>query len=66
MNDQTQFLEFLIGSSEADAIEMIQSSNYSYRVTSRDGVRFMLTMDVDFNRINLDIDKNRVIKAKFG
>jgi len=56
----------VIGREEQSAKDYIQSYSLRWRVVKRDGIPFIVTGDVDGNRINLSIDKGTVTKASRG
>lgn len=58
--------KLLIGLSEEDAIKMCSDSEYQYRIVRRDSENFIITMDLRFDRINLEIDDGVVTKCDLG
>jgi hypothetical protein len=53
----------LIGLSLAQAIDVATSNGLSVRLAREDSTDFILTMDLNLRRINVDITDNRVISA---
>lgn len=54
------------GYTQAEATEYAEEDGFRVRITSRDGVGYMGTSDVDPCRLNLDIAKDRVERAFVG
>lgn len=55
-----------IGLTETDAELCATQSNLGFRVGSRDGEFFALTMDYIPTRVTVDIEKNLVVKIQAG
>lgn len=56
----------IIGNPEELAIQLVNSSGYALRVTRRDSENYIITMDIRFDRINVEIDNGLVTKSKIG
>ena len=56
----------LIGLPEKDAIAKIKASGMKARVRRRDQKYFIGTMDLRNDRMNLEIDNGKVVKAHIG
>ena len=56
----------LVGKTKEEAANLCRANGYFPRVVREDGVGFMITMDLRFDRINLDIDKGLVTRASIG
>jgi hypothetical protein len=61
MND-----EELIGLDVDEAIDLIAEAGLKHRIEYEDGQPYMLTMDFRMDRINLSIEKGKVIKTRRG
>jgi hypothetical protein len=57
----SEFGKSIVGLSEEDAVNMIKQDNRVYRVAQRDSENYPLTMDFSPDRINLFIEKGKVI-----
>ena len=60
------FLHKLIGLTTDDAILLIKDNNFTSRIVYEDGEHFILTMDLCFDRVNLEIEEGIVVSANFG
>ena len=56
----------LIGLTEKGAVRKINAAGLKARVRRRDGKSFIGTCDHRMDRVNLEIDKGRVTKARIG
>lgn len=56
----------LIGMKIEDAADLINKNNLIERIVSEDGVNYMVTMDLNLNRINLSTVDGLVTKATIG
>lgn len=56
----------LVGLNEDEAVKIIEGNGWTYRIGSRDGEQFMLTMDYSTFRLTLGIEKSIVITATIG
>jgi hypothetical protein len=56
----------LIGKTEELAKSLANSSGYALRVTRRDSEKYIGTMDLRFDRINVEIDNGLVTKSNVG
>jgi hypothetical protein len=65
-NSNDVLLESIIGKSLEEGIELTKSNGFSTRVTREDDVEFYVTMDLKFNRINLEIDNEKITSARIG
>lgn len=57
----SEFGKSIVGLSEEDAVNLIKQDNRVYRVAQRDSEKYSLTMDFSPDRINLFIEKSKVI-----
>lgn len=64
-NPTAEFSE-LLGLSEGEAKRMITGSNRKYRISRRDGIPYILTRDYKVGRVNLGIEKGKVVAAYKG
>lgn len=60
------FAKTLVGVGEQEAIDSIIANGFSYRVVSRDGEDFAVTMDYRVDRINLTTVKLIVTEVSVG
>lgn len=60
------FAKTLVGMDEQAAVDSIITNGFTYRVVSRDGEDFVVTMDYRFDRINLTIVKSIVTDVSVG
>ena len=65
-NSNYILLESIIGKSLKEGIELVKSNGFSVRVTREDDERFFVTQDLRFDRINLEIDNEKITSAKIG
>ena len=49
-----------------EAKQQVTAAGYTFRLTSMDGVFFERTDDYRRNRINLAVEKGKVVKASVG
>ncbi|MBM3828519.1 MAG: hypothetical protein FJW09_07745 [Actinobacteria bacterium] len=56
----------LVGSSEAEALELAKTNGWEARVVSRDGEDFPITMDYRGDRVNLTIVDDVVTASTVG
>lgn len=63
---QNQEIDYLIGMTENAALDHLQACDIRFRVTRRDSVLPVVTRDYDTDRINLEIDNNKVTRAIYG
>lgn len=56
-------LESLIGLSKEDGLKMCLDNGYKVRITRENSSDFIITGDLCFDRINLEIDENIISKC---
>ncbi len=56
----------LVGLGEDEAVKIIEGNGWTYRIGSRDGEQFMLTLDYSASRLTLGIEKSVVVSAIIG
>ncbi len=61
-----KFLHKLIGLKTEDAIRLLNENNFKSRIVYEDGEHFIITMDLRFDRVNLEIEEGFVVSAHFG
>lgn len=59
-------VDSVLGKTEEEAKLLASSSGFSTRVVQRDDEKFVVTMDLRFDRLNLYIENNIVIKSNIG
>ena len=64
--EQNIFIHKLIGLTTEYAIQLIKDNNFTSRIVYEDGEHFIITMDLRFDRINLEIEEGIVVSAHFG
>lgn len=65
-NENEMTLGSLIGKSLKQAEELAGFNGFSIRVTREDSTNYMITMDLRFDRINLELDEGVVTKCSIG
>jgi hypothetical protein len=55
-----------ISYSEQDAVELINSAGFICRITKRNGKPYICTRDYKIERINLEIENDKVVAAHIG
>ena len=58
-----RFAESLIGLDEQDAVAASAAQGFAVRIARRDGESFVLRADLQFSRVNLDIENGIVIEV---
>lgn len=56
----------VIGLQEEDAVTKLEDAGFSVRITSRNGESFFGTCDYLTNRVNLEIEDDKVVTAIIG
>ena len=65
-NGSNQLLESLIGMNKESGTELCKENDYKVRITREDSNNYAITMDLRFDRINLEIDKGLITKCDIG
>ena len=66
INGNKVLIESLIGKSLEEAIDIASSNGYETRILREDSENYYGTFDLNFWRINLEIDNKKVTKASIG
>jgi len=66
INGNDLILESLIGKSLNEANQLAGFNGFAIRVTREDSTNYMVTMDLRFDRINLQIDNGVVTSCNIG
>lgn len=66
INGNDLILESLIGKSLNEATQLAGFNGFAIRVTREDSTNYMVTMDLRFDRINLQIDNGVVTSCNIG
>lgn len=66
INGNEIILESLIGKSLEQARELSGFNGFTIRVTREDSTNYMVTMDMRFDRINVQIDNGLITKCNIG
>jgi hypothetical protein len=56
----------LIGLTLEEATKLLTEKLHTWRIVEKNGVKYMMTADVNHNRCNLSIKKGVVTQATFG
>ena len=56
----------IIGMLLEDAYDHILKTDYTARVVKKDGIAFIITCDFRLDRINLEIENDKVVRFTFG
>lgn len=59
-------IKSLVGKTYTEAQDLVQRAGLTIRVTSKDGQKFMVTMDHHTNRVNVDVVDDIVTSARLG
>lgn len=65
-NSNDILLESIIGKSLEEGVELVKSNGFLTRVNREDDERFFVTMDLRFDRINLEIDNEKITSTRIG
>lgn len=63
---QERFLSFLIGKTEKESINLCKNTVYNIRIVRKDKDYFILTRDLNFTRINIELDNDKITNSYFG
>lgn len=66
INGNKVLIESLIGKSLEEVIDIASSNGYETRILREDSENYYGTFDLNFWRINLEIDNKKVTKASIG
>lgn len=56
----------LIGLFEQEAIYLIKANGLLYRITKKDGKAAIITRDYKHDRVNLEFESGKVVRATIG
>jgi hypothetical protein len=65
-NGSNELLESLIGMNKESGTELCKENDYKVRIKREDSNNYVITMDLRFDRINLEIDKGLITKCDIG
>jgi hypothetical protein len=65
-NSNDILLESIIGKSLQEGIKLAKSNGFLIRVTREDDERFFVTQELRPDRINLEIDNEKITSARIG
>jgi hypothetical protein len=65
-NGSNELLESLIGMNKESGTELCKENDYKVRIKREDSNNYAITMDLRFDRINLEIDKGLITKCDIG
>lgn len=60
------YIKKLIGKTEKQAEKILNKDKVYYRIVCRDGISFWITQDIREDRVNLNINNNKVIEVYIG
>lgn len=60
------FLQSLVGMSEEEAKRTIEAAGYTFRLTAKDGIPFIVTCDYNTKRIKIKTFGGKVTSATVG
>ena len=66
MKESKELLESLIGMTEDNGLKLCKENDYDTRIVREDSNNYAITMDLRFNRINLEIDNGIITKCDIG
>ena len=66
MINRDDILKILIGMNKEDAFKLCRDNEFTIRVTREDSNIYYGTMDLNFDRINLQIDNGFITECNFG
>lgn len=58
--------EVLIDKTLEEATNIITNNGYRLRIVKKDGVPFVITRDYRLDRINLELENDKVVKTSIG
>ena len=65
-NGSNELLESLIGLTKEEGTKVCLDNDYKVRITREDSNNYVITMDLRFDRINLELDKGIITKCDIG
>jgi hypothetical protein len=65
-NGSIKLLESLIGLTKEEGRKLCLDNDYKIRVTREDSNNYVITMDLRFDRINLELDNGIITKCDIG
>ena len=65
-NGSNELLESLIGLTKEEGTKLCLENDYEFRITREDSNNYVITMDLHFDRINLELDKGIITKCDIG
>lgn len=65
-NGSNELLESLIGLTKEEGTKVCLDNDYKVRITREDSNNYVTTMDLRFDRINLELDKGIITKCDIG
>lgn len=65
-NGSNELLESLIGLTKEEGTKLCLDNDYKVRITREDSNNYVITMDLRFDRINLELDNGIITKCDIG
>lgn len=65
-NGSNEFLESLIGLTKEEGTKLCLDNDYKVRITREDSNNYAITLDLRFDRINLELDNGIITKCDIG
>lgn len=64
--NKENLLKDLIGMTKESGSRLCRENDYEVRITREDSINYVITMDMKFNRINLEIEEGLIAKCDVG
>ena len=61
--ENEEFLKSLIGKTKEEGRELCKNNDYSVRIVRVDSNRYIITMDLRFDRVNFELDNDIITKC---
>ena len=65
-NGSNELLESLMGLTKEEGTKLCLGNDYKVRITREDSNNYVITMDLRFDRINLELDNGIITKCDIG
>jgi len=65
-NESNKLLKSLIGLTKEKGTKLCLNNGYKIRVVREDSNNYAITLDLDFDRINLELDNGIITKCDIG
>ena len=61
--NEDDLLKSLIGKTKEEGSELCKNAGYDVRIVRVDSIRYIITMDLRFDRVNFELDNNLITKC---